>query len=238
MLSTRTAALLLWITGCATEPREDAPCERAAEALERCGGTVPDGFAEVCAADPDRVASGVLAETDPESCETSAKGDGLQEPAFVGACAGLLQAAAWVVWAKSPPAQPLSAELRAQLRPWYGDLVDRARISWRSGLLTRWRVMGREVVFDAATLAQTFDDRIYIREAPRAHDLSQAATIGHELAHVAQYRALGGVAGFARAYCEAYYDAGFSYRDNALEVEAYDTEDRIEGCLAHGTDCP
>lgn len=232
----RTLPLVL-LFGCASESLEPTPCDEASATLERCTGQVPGGFREACAADPDHVASTVLAEADAASCMGDGKADGVERTVFVGACAALVNAAYWVVWAKSPASKPMSAALKTKLRPWFGDLVDTARISWGSGLLTRWRVFGRDIVFDEDTEAQTFGHEIFVRSAAGTDDES-AALIGHELGHVAQYKRLGGVSGFAREYCEAFYDASYSYRNNALEVEAFDTQGQIETCLAYGSECP
>ncbi len=228
---------LLFAFGCAA-PLEMSLCDQASETLERCTGTVPDGFREACDANPETVANGVLAEADGESCQNlDGKADGLVETEFIGGCAALVNAAYWVVWAKSPASEPLSKELRDELRPWFGNLVDSIRISWNSGLLTHWRVMGHDVIFDQNLLAQTFGNEIFIREEPN-NNIERIALIGHELQHGAQYRAAGSVTGFARKYCKAFYDSNFSYSDNALELEAFEREDKIASCLEYGLGCP
>jgi hypothetical protein len=237
---TRIVWTLLLVIGCAAEPMESSPCDAAIATLERCTGTVPDGFREACDAAPDTVANGVLAEIDVDSCpdaEMAGRSDGIGKRAFVEACAAGVGAAYWVVWARSESSQPLSARMKGQLRPWFGDLVDTVRVSWNSGLLSQWRVFGRDVVFDQDTIAQTYGHEIFIRESPTEDD-EQIALVGHELGHARQYRQLGGVGGFARAYCGAFYDANYSYDNNALELEAYAVESRIESCLDYGIDCP
>jgi hypothetical protein len=228
--------LLLAIVGCAQPVETASLCEEAAATLEHCAGEVPDGFAEGCSANPDAVAGTVLSETNIETCPDPAKSD-IGEQGFVDLCSIAINTAYWIIWARSPSSQPLPKAYRDRLRPWAGDIVDTARISWRSGLLTRWRVLGHDVVLEDDTLAQTFDNEIFIREAPRG-DNRQLALIGHELVHARQYRQAGGVVGFARNYCSAFYKANFSYRQNALEVAAYDEQYRIKSCLDTGTSCP
>jgi hypothetical protein len=232
----RTLSLVL-LVGCASESLQTTPCDEASATLEHCTGQVPDGFREACAADPETVASTVLAETDAASCTGDGRADGVKQTVFVGACSALVNAAYWVVWARSPSSKPLSNELKTKLRPWFGELVDTARVSWGSDLLARWRVFGRDIILDEDTAAQTFGHEIFVHDAAGTDDAT-VSIIGHELGHVAQYKRLGGVSGFAREYCEAFYEANFSYRNNALEVEAYDTQGRIETCLAYGSDCP
>jgi len=238
MTAIRVATAMLLAIGCAAEPIETSPCEEASATLERCTGQVPEGFAAACASDPDQVASAVLAEQDATSCtDADGKADGIAKTEFVGSCTALVNAAYWIVWLNSPTSKPLPAAAREKLRPWYGDLVDTVRVSWNSGLLTHWRVFGREVILEDDTAAQTFGNEIFIRESP-TYSNAQLALIGHELDHAAQYRARGSVTGFARAYCSAFFDSGFSYRQNALEVEAYDRQYAIRQCLDRGIGCP
>jgi hypothetical protein len=232
------ALFVMFAIGCAAEPLPtSSPCEEASTTLSRCTGSIPEGFADACAANPDEVASAVLAEADGESCDPNGKADGLAKAAFVDGCSALINAASWVIWARSPSAVPLSAKQKASLRPWFGNLVDTARISWNSNLLTRWRVFGRDIVFDEDTTAQTFGDSIYINQAA-ADDTSTLVLIGHELRHVSQYRKYGGTAGFARQYCTSFYDASYSYRNNPLEVEAFDGQYKIQRCLTSHQGCP
>lgn len=229
--------MLLFVIGCAAEPIGPSPCEQATSTLERCTGAVPEGFAEACARSPDEISAGVLAEADGETCGNLGKADGLAEDLFVDGCSALVNAAYWVVWARSPASQPLSPAMRAKLRPWFGDLVDTVKVSWNSGLLTHWRVFGRDIVFDDDTLAQTFGNEIFVRELVGTEN-QQIALIGHELGHVRQYRKYGGVIGFARQYCTAFYESNYSYRNNALEVQAYDLQHQIAKCLDYGQGCP
>jgi len=223
------ATAMVLATGCAGEPATSL-CEHASATLERCAGQVPPGFREACDADPETVASSVLAEADADTCPDAAKSDSIGEYAFVDACVAVVNATYWVVWARSPSSKPMPPELRDQLRPWFGDLVDTTRVSWNAQLLGRWRVLGHDLVFDDDTIAQTFGNEIYIRESP-TFDNRQIALIGHELTHTTQYREHGGIIEFAREYCEAFYDASFSYRHNELEIEAYSQQGEIKTSL-------
>jgi hypothetical protein len=232
----RFATSLIFAIGCASEPATSI-CEEAAATLERCAGQVPSGFLAACEADPETVAPTVLSQANVNSCPDAAKSDSILKDAFEDACVAVVNATYWVVWARSPASKPMPTALRDQLRPWFGDLVDTTKVSWNAELIGRWRVLGRDVVLDDDTIAQTFDDEIYIRESMKLDD-RQIALIGHELEHANQYREHGGVLEFARGYCGAFYDSEFSYRNNALEVEAYDQQGDIYACLARDQGCP
>jgi hypothetical protein len=124
--------------------------------------------------------------------------------------------------------------LRDRLRPYYGDLVDRVKVSFGARLLNRWKLFGREFRFGMAFSAQTFGDEIFFAHEYKPGDAYQIEVIGHELAHAQQAERAGGFTQFAAAYCAAYYHANWSYDDNAMEVEAVGFEDRIRNCIRNG----
>ncbi len=227
--------LIILLASCAGEPIEASQCEDAAATLERCTGQVPEGFRDACDAAPE-IASSVIGDVDAAHCPDLGRSD-VGKSAFVDACTLGINAGYWIVWARSESSKPLPHDLREKLRPWVGDLVDTTRISWGSSLLTRWRILGHDVILDDDTAAQTFGTEIFFHDA-QTLDNRQIALVGHELAHAGQYRDHGGVIGFARAYCAAFYDADYTYRSNALEQEAYDLQYRIRACLDTGRDCP
>jgi hypothetical protein len=226
------------LVGCAAEPAIDS-CEQASAALAACTGEVPEGFREACLADPDRIASEILGSVEPDSCQTvdDGKADSIGERAFVAACVPAINAAYLTTWARSPWAKPLPRELRDRLRPFHGDLVDRVKVSFGATMLNRWKLFGREFVFGLRFSAQTYGNEIFFRHAYKPGDAYQIETIGHELAHAQQAERLGGFPAFAAEYCAAYYRARYSYDDNALEVEAYATEDSIRACIRERA-CP
>jgi hypothetical protein len=229
-VAVRLAVLGVALVACAAEPPDT--CEQAASSLEVCTGAVPEGFREACLADP-AVAPEILETIDPAACETEPdpKGDAVGLAAFVGACVPAVNAAYLTTWARSPWAKPLPSGLRDRLRPFYGDLVDRVKVSFEAQLLNRWRLFGREFRFGMAFSAQTFGNEIYFRHAYKPGDAYQIEVIGHELAHAAQAERLGGFTAFAVAYCTAYYNASWSYDDNAMEVEAVGLEGAIRACI-------
>ena len=217
------------------EPTEHDSCEQASNALATCTGQVPEGFREACVADP-AVASEVLGSIDPATCapESDGKGDAVGLGAFVAACVPAVNAAYLANWARSPWAKPMPQALRDRLRPFYGDLVDRVKVSFGARLLNRWKLFGREFRFGMAFSAQTFGNEIFFAHDYKPGDAYQIEVIGHELTHAQQAERAGGLVPFAAAYCTAYYRANWSYDDNAMEVEAVATEGRIRDCIRNG----
>lgn len=69
--------------------------------------------------------------------------------------------------------------------------------------------------------AMTFGYTIYFDDSDVQKTHAGLRLLMHELVHVDQVRRLGGESAFACAYGKGYLSAG-SYRQNALEVEAYD----------------
>lgn len=74
--------------------------------------------------------------------------------------------------------------------------------------------------------AMTFGDHIYLKRG--GVDIS---TIAHELAHVAQYGAHGGVLMFLDSYTANWFKNGFSYDDIPQEKDAYDKEAMVSAQL-------
>jgi hypothetical protein len=77
---------------------------------------------------------------------------------------------------------------------------------------------------------------IYFRDAPDPCSCAGLTLIAHEMVHVRQYMDYGGGygLGFARLFMIPYLMCSVShgYRDNPLEVEAYDFDARIRGCCS------
>lgn len=118
---------------------------------------------------------------------------------------------------------PLTAFQKRLLRPLFGNWIDRVRVAYRSQMLEEWKVGPWTVRLGAPSGGQTFGYRIYIHRAHRPGSLAQARLLAHELVHTKQFRRHGStLSGFGYAYFKAYYEAGLSYRQNALEREAYD----------------
>jgi hypothetical protein len=122
---------------------------------------------------------------------------------------------------RNPNPQALTAEQKKALRPVFGKLVDRVQVNYSANLMDRWSNGGKQVhVGSVDSAAQTFCNRIYLKEAYKPGDRQQIALMAHELGHSAQCERLGGAKKFGYSYFKAYYEAGERYADNVLEKEA------------------
>jgi hypothetical protein len=204
------------LAGCATEePR----CSEAAEQLASCHGIDATTFVEACNQASADEASALADEVLAQSCPAAAgKADALDEWAFTEMCPAVMMSAYLVNAYRNPARVPLSADLKAQLRPQFGALVDRVQIHWGATLPDDWPMLHvRDAFMDVG--AQTFGNQIFI-----AATTPSLETLTHELTHAAQVERYGGAYAFYRAYCRAFYRADFNYYGNALEVEAYANE--------------
>lgn len=227
-------------TACATEG--SSRCEQAAAALAECTGAVPDGFVEACEANAEANGAAVVDSLLESSCEgvpTDGKADGFKEDAFVFACRAGIGAAYFTDWLRSPASKPLSKEFRDKLRPEYGALVDTVRVSWNARLVDKWSIGPINIhIGDIDVGAQTFGDEIFVSRPYDVNDKEMLVWLSHELQHARQAEQRGGLGGFETDYCRAFWDSSYSYRDNALEAEAYAQERALAACLRAGrSDC-
>jgi Domain of unknown function (DUF4157) len=122
---------------------------------------------------------------------------------------------------RNPAGQPLTVVQKKSLRPLFGDLVDRIQVNYSSQLMDRWSNGEQEVhVGDVDSAAQTYCDRIYVRDAYQPTNRGQLFLLAHELTHSAQCERLGGSNKFGYKYFKSYYEAGKQYAKNPLEKEA------------------
>lgn len=127
---------------------------------------------------------------------------------------------------RNPPGRPLPDPVRATLRPFFGDLVDRVRVVWDASLLDQWS-FGRHAVRPSDWGGQTYGDRIYLDQSESPGDPGQLLLLAHELVHSRQAEAAGGLESFGAEYFKGYYLGGMSYEGNALEREAFALQERI-----------
>jgi hypothetical protein len=122
---------------------------------------------------------------------------------------------------RNPAGQSLTVAQKKSLRPLFGELVDRVQVNYSSQLMDRWSNGEEEVhVGDVDSAAQTFCDRIYVRDAYQPTSRGQLFLLAHELTHSAQCERLGGANKFGYKYFKSYYEVGKQYAKNPLEKEA------------------
>lgn len=122
---------------------------------------------------------------------------------------------------RNPAGQSLTAFQKKSLRPLFGGLVDRVQVNYSSQLMDRWSNGEEEVhVGDVDSAAQTFCDRVYVRDAYQPTSRGQLFLLAHELTHSAQCERLGGANKFGYKYFKSYYEVGKQYAKNPLEKEA------------------
>ncbi len=145
------------------------------------------------------------------------------EPAEVWGNSGVIMfnMAAKVTATRNPVGQSLTIAQKKSLRPLFGDLVDRVRVNYHAQLMDQWSNGDQQVhVGDVDSAAQTFCDRIYVRDAYQPANRGQLLLLAHELAHSWQCERLGGANKFGYKYFKSYYQAGQRYENNPLEKEA------------------
>ncbi len=211
-------------------------CEAAAERLEQCTGDVPPDFIDACTHDPDEDSLEAIDEILASDCDdipADMSADGFFEGAFAAACRPAVATAYLVTRQRNPNSESLTASQKRELRPYFGSLVDHARVHWDAALINSWSVAGAEIEFTNIA-AQAFGLDIYMAQDYRPNNTNQLALTAHELTHTWQAVRLGSMHAFADEYCRGYYRAGFSYRDNDFEVEARDVQDYVRDCIRDG----
>jgi Domain of unknown function (DUF4157) len=122
---------------------------------------------------------------------------------------------------RNPVGQPLTMAQKKSLRPLFGELVDRVQVNYNSLLMDRWSNGEQEVhVGDVDSAAQTYCDRVYVKDAYQPTNRGQLFLLAHELTHSAQCERLGGSNKFGYKYFRSYYEAGQQYAKHPLEKEA------------------
>lgn len=225
--------------GSSADPMVDR-CAEAAAALEECSGEVPPDFLDACEHDQSEETLAVIDQLVDSSCaeaDTDAKEDGLLEAAFAQVCAPVVGAAFLVNRLRSPASVPLPQGDRDKLRRFFGNMVDKVKVSWGAQLADEWKILGFKVQFQFDVLAQTFHTEIFYDDAYTG-DPFQLSVLAHEMTHTRQAEQRGGLPGFANEYCRAFWRSGFSYEENALEKEAQMVEQQVASCLMFGSGCP
>jgi hypothetical protein len=118
------------------------------------------------------------------------------------------------------------------LRPHFGNLVDRVAIIYNARMMDQWSAFGKNINLSGVnTAAQTYCNRIYIRDSYKPNNTEQLVTLSHEMTHTKQCESLGGDGKFGFHYFREYKRAGQSYENNKLEQEAYSFENQFTSWL-------
>jgi hypothetical protein len=118
---------------------------------------------------------------------------------------------------KNKPTRPLSHREKQALRPVFGSLVERVRLTWGADPMDEWGDIQL-----GNTIGQTYGLRIYLRERdPGTWSRDTLALVIHELAHSRQYEHVGGsLPSFGYHYFKNWALAGYSYHRHPMELEA------------------
>jgi CVNH domain/Domain of unknown function (DUF4157) len=112
----------------------------------------------------------------------------------------------------------LSTRERQFLRSRYGNLVDQVSVFYDKKMMDEWCGFGKCTSTDSA--AQTYCNRIYVRDSLKRDDAAQLMLLAHEMKHVEQCKQLGGEGGFGFHYFREYKRANLDYANNIMEVDA------------------
>ena len=132
------------------------------------------------------------------------------------------QAAAKTMRSKNSAGLPLDNIQKRYLRRYFIDYLDRVTVVYNAQMMDRWKFGNVAVHFgNVEAIAQTYCDRIYLRDPQNSEDLRQLGIIAHEMVHVRQCVQNGGLDQFGYQYFVEYKRAKQKYENNLMEREAY-----------------
>ena len=152
----------------------------------------------------------------------------LAEEAWGQAGSIAYQAASKTMRSKNGQGLPLDNIQKRYLRRYFIDYIDRVQIIYSAQMMDRW-MFGNVVVHfgNVEAIAQTYCDRIYLRDRQNSEDIRQLGIIAHEMVHVRQCNQNGGLDQFGYQYFVEYKRAKQKYENNLMEREAYDLQNRF-----------
>jgi hypothetical protein len=138
------------------------------------------------------------------------------------------QAAAKTMRSKNPEGVPLDNVQKRYLRRYFIDYLDRVTVIYDAQMMDRW-IFGNVAVHfgKVETIAQTYCDRIYLRDPYAPENMKQLGVLAHEMSHVRQCARVGGLDQFGYQYFVEYKRAKQNYENNLMEKEAYDLQHRF-----------
>jgi hypothetical protein len=107
------------------------------------------------------------------------------------------------------------------LRPHYGSLVDQVVVVYNARMMSEWSALGKNINLGGVnSAAQTYCNRIYVKDSYQSGNRGQLLLLAHELRHSQQCQELGGEGKFGYHYFKEYKRAGQNYENNSLEQSA------------------
>ncbi len=138
------------------------------------------------------------------------------------------QAAAKTMRSKNGVGLPLDNIQKRYLRRYFIDYLDRVTIIYNAQMMDRWKFGNVAVHFgNVEAIAQTYCDRIYLRDPQSSEDLRQLGILAHEMVHVRQCFQNGGLDQFGYQYFVEYKRAKQKYENNLMEREAYALQNKF-----------
>ena len=138
------------------------------------------------------------------------------------------QAASRTMRSKNDEGVPLDNVQKRYLRRYFIDYIDRVQVIYNAQMMDRWVLGNVSVHFgQVETIAQTYCDRIYLRDGFKPEDPRQLSILAHEMVHVRQCSQNGGLDQFGYQYFVEYKRAQQKYENNLMEREAYDLQNRF-----------
>jgi hypothetical protein len=230
-------SLLGLAVGCASEQSAPAVCDEVAANLDGCSPEQADALLASCRAQPSNATLAQLSTEEIQSaCSPADDGKADTQATLTGVCVATMYGIKWTVSVLSPRVQPLSEDLKRQLRPTFGALVDTARITRAAELPPGITIGGHELSVTPA--AMTFGNNIFISRIWGALMSPQEMllTTVHEMQHVQQVSRAGGFFRFATQYCREMIAVNFDYHQIPLEINAATVETTARNNLSNG--CP
>jgi hypothetical protein len=141
-------------------------------------------------------------------------------------------AAASIMRGRNGGSQGLDDFQKKNLSPHFGNLVDRVVVIYNARMMDQWSAFGKSIDLSGIdTAAQTYCNRIYVRDAYKPNDVDQLITLSHEMTHSKQCVDLGGQGKFGFHYFREFKRAGLNYENNNLEREASSFEANFKSGL-------
>jgi hypothetical protein len=169
-----------------------------------------------------------LAMTEAQFLAKSESESSLIEEAWGQAGSIAYQASAKTMISKNGAGVPLDNLQRRYLRRYFIDYIDQVAVVYNAQMMDRW-VFGNVAVHfgEVESIAQTYCDRIYLRDPYKGEDVRQLSILVHEMVHVRQCEQNGGLDQFGYQYFVQYKRGKQKYENNPLEREAYDLQVRF-----------